>query len=53
MSLANGDTDAVARQSKATINKWQLVPTLLLHFRHFMQIVKLFQLCHIAQVNQF
>lgn len=38
---------------KRHMNKWLLVPTLLLNFRHFMQIVKLFQLCHIAKVNQF
>lgn len=38
---------------KRHMNKWQLVPTLLLNFRHFMQIVKLCQLCHIAMVNRF
>lgn len=51
MSLGNGNTDDAASQSKAILNKWELVSTLLLNCRHF--IVKLFQLCHIAKVNRF
>lgn len=35
------------------MNKQQLVPTLVLHFSHLMQIVQLFQLCHFAKVNRF
>lgn len=38
---------------KPHMNKWQLVHTLLLNCRHFMQIIKLFQLCQIAKVNRF